>query len=762
MFRFTLHNLDNGSTPVRLSKDPKGYESLVLSHARSPHWHGVHYDFSNEFGFFCKGAGKELVDAAYQLKGQEARVKIKLEVKCNGTWTVILKGKLNFSTYRQEYKSNVLYTFLNAENEDITQILRNREDLEVDLLRTTSLNGTALNLYPYAGYDVNMHSKTVRLLSLWESLFHGCCFHFISTGLRLLYIIPTTNILKGDFEKTTATESRCVNPVVFDGFLDDAQFIVNTTNSKVFVEPNVVRVTWRIYGEIAITTYNVTPIPTACDDSTCGTGGIDAKLYDSVDMTLRLFFGNPDGGNPTEAYDCGSTPVSQEGVKYIDLVTVPTFAVAGNPMVKFFSSGIEQTRDIILNPGDRVWYYWLVDMNVIESMDMKIEFDYTESKLELLSDTIYSETTCKAIAVHEAWSRLSEVITDQPTAFRSEFFGRTNSNVVYPANGCGGLVALTSGKNIRQLEGSPPILMSLKKMYESLDAIYGIGLGIERVGGFDVVRVEELSYFYSNTEILKLDFVPNIQMKHLEDKVYNEISIGFKRWETLTSNGLDEPLTKIEYVVPPIKNNKQKFEKLSDFVAGMYAIELTRRSNKEQTKDTPYDEEAFILALKSDLVNCEKDEIMSSITGLISPETAYNLRFLLSSTFDRLKNQFTSGLTKLGITTMPAEGEGNQNVTYAYIPTGCAGDHQGATRTNGADGKYPDATARRNEPLFLPEQYVFSWPLSFSDYLNLVNNPYGLIKFSSTNKNYISGWVTNLDYNVRNKSGEFTIIRKYA
>lgn len=149
MFRWTLYDLDSNNTEV-LTKDPKGYKNLTLTHSRDEKWHGVHHDFSNEFGFYCKGAGKELLDNAYDLKGQEANVKIKLEVKCNGQWDTIINGRLNFSTYRQEYVAKKLYTFLNAENENIVQTIKNREDLEVDLLATTSLSGTVLNTYPFA------------------------------------------------------------------------------------------------------------------------------------------------------------------------------------------------------------------------------------------------------------------------------------------------------------------------------------------------------------------------------------------------------------------------------------------------------------------------------------------------------------------------------------------------------------------------------------------------------------------------------------
>lgn len=762
MFRWTLNDLDSNVIEVlrkdgRLS-DPKGYEGLTLTHERDDTYHGISYDFTTELGFFCKGGGKELIDAAYELKSQEANVRIKLEVKCNGEYVTMLEGKLNFASYRQEWVAGVLYSFLDAEKDDIKIKLMNREDMEVDLLDATSLDGVALNSYPYLGYDINLHSKVIRLESEWNSVYHGCCFRFITAGLKTMYLIPTTEIIQGDFIRTEKTDSRCVAPTVFDNFLDDAQFIVNTANNGLFVQQNTVTVTWNIAGNITITTYDVTAVPSDCED-TCGTGALNDVLFDSVDFTLRLYFGNPDSGTIQEANDCGASPIYDEGIKYIDLVTIPTFVSSGNPDVKYFANS--GNRDIILQPGDKVWYYWVADLNLISACDMKIEFNYSASLLNILSDTTFDSTPCKGIAIHEAWSRLCERITDQNLAFYSEFFGRTDSNISYAQDGCGSKLAITSGEAIRQIGNR--IKPSLKTMFDSCNAVYGIGLGIEKYQGVDVVRAEEVDYFYQTTEILRLSNVPNITMRHVGERVYNEINIGFAKWETNSATGLDEPLTRINYVVPPIKNNKNKFDAISPFVAGMYAIELTRRSQTETKKDTSFDEDIFFLCLNDvDLTVCEKDEKFNSISGLISPETAYNLRFLLSMTFDRLKNVFVSGLTKLGTlanpVVMPAEAEGNDDVQYQYVD-GCAGDGFGSNQSNGRAGRYPHAFARRDNPIWLPEEYTFDYPLSFTNYINLVENPYGLIYFSETDGNFKSGWLLNLEYNIRNKSGTFTILR---
>lgn len=762
MFRWTLKNIDTGDI-YKLAKDPKGWQDLKLTHYRGQKFHGVHYNALSALGFFCKGGGKEFIDTAYEAKGQEAHVTIKLEVKCNGAFNVIYTGRLNYSTYRQEYKSKVLYSYVETVNNDLRALINNREDLEVDLLSALSLREVPLNTYPFLGYDIGLHSKTIRIESEWTLEAHGACFRFITPSLKEVYLTPSAPLIKGDFEKSISLEPSAGFDNIFNGFNEGAQAAVNTSENVIFVQPNTVTVTWDISGQITFTSFDLSPKPDNCAD-TCGTMTQTQKLYDQVTGVLRLYYGTL-SDQLSEAPQCADEPITNlENLYFIDIATFPGFAATANPMVRTLSNLGAGSAQITMHPGDKLWFGWVINMNWHEQGDLRVALEYTTAKINIVSDTVAPANKCKSIAIHEAWSRLSEIITDQKLAFYSEFFGRTDSNISYPADGCGSRVAITSGKNIRRLPDSPPIKVSLSKMFAACDAIWGVGMGIESYKGLDVLRVEELEYFYQNTEILKLDFVPNIQMEHAGEMVYNEIKLGFEKWRTSNVNGLDEPLTKINYVVPEITQNKVKFEKISPFVAGMYAIEVTRRTQDVKTKDTDYDEDIFILALSdTDLTACERDEGMTAITGLIAPETAYNLRFLLSSTFDRLKNQFTAGLTKIGTLLnpilMPAEAEGNESVVYAYKANGCAGDHKGTQQGNGDAGRYPDANARRDEPLFLPEIYTFDYPLPYSEYLDLISNPYGLIRFSYSDSDYLAGWLLELEYNLHRKSGAFKVIR---
>lgn len=168
MLKWTLTNNDTGVTTI-LKRDPKGYEDLQLSHNRSETYEGFFFDFSLELAFTCKGGGKEFIDSAYNSKGSEGNISIILDYKCSPVeWKTLFRGKINFSSYKQEYRGKVLYTVVDIEQQGITQIIKNRENTDVDILSTESIGGTTLTPYTYAPYDINLHSKLIRVKGLWR------------------------------------------------------------------------------------------------------------------------------------------------------------------------------------------------------------------------------------------------------------------------------------------------------------------------------------------------------------------------------------------------------------------------------------------------------------------------------------------------------------------------------------------------------------------------------------------------------------------
>lgn len=744
--------------------DPLGWDEIDLTLERSEKWRGLFYLVGKEYGFFCKGGGKELIDLAYEEAGSEGEVELDIEALCSNVYTPIMEGRAVMRTWREEQKGTILYSFVEIEQRGITPILGIREEVEVDLLATESLGGTALTPYTYANYDLTLHSKVLQIISIFEGSDHSCCQRFATNGLKEIYFLPNYAVIQGDFKTSNELEARCVHDNTFNGYLEDANALIDTVDSPVFIQSNVVTVTWNFSGTLTFTSFDVSVPPAACDPETCGTNTQTAKLYDTVSPVLRVYFGKDTDTSVAQA--CAS-PATQEGnIQFIDIVTITTFAAGSNPEVKSFSGS--GTQDILLQPGDKIWSYWIIDLNFLSANgDLKIDAAYTDAELTISSDTTYTDSVCPAIAIHEAWSRLCEGITDQTLAFKSEFFGRTNSQgIAYASNGCGAFTAMSNGKNIRLLDyNRHPIVTNLKDMFDSFNAIHGLSLQVELHNGVEVVRVEEADYAYQDVVIFTAINVPKIESSFSADMCYNELEIGYQKWETESANGIDEPNAKAKWTFTGIKNIKNVFSALCVYIASMYSIELTRRKIPAQSEDYKYDNDNFIFALKRDVTQlniCEKDENFSSVTNLISPSTAYNLRFNLYSNFKRLMNLFTTGLTKQTPQTIKYTSfEGNKDMTYAYVPDGCVGDHLGATVSNVQDTTYPDANARRDDPIVLPETINFDYPVSFVEWLIIKANPRGKVLYSGTDANFQEGHIKLLSYNLKTSLARFTLVKRF-
>lgn len=779
MFRWTLKNEDTGDT-FQLKTDPHGWKEISLEHKRSDRYDGIFLGSSQELSFHCKGGGKEFLDDVYDDKGSEGNVSLKVEFQCEGHFRELLKWQIFFPSLREEFKRKKLHTTVEVRKIGITQVVMSRDETDVDLLATESIGGVTLNPYTYAPYNLLLHSRIIFIESEWEAVNHNCCFRFPTTGLKELYIVPELTVIKGDVEETSDTEARCAYDTSFNGFLNNAPVIADLSNNDLIVQENTFTVEWNFSGNMTWTTRDVSIPESDCDPPTCGTQSISTKLIDTINPRLRVFFGNPEGS----LEEACITQQSDENIKYIDLVSTNQFALTSNPLVKAFANS--GTRNIILKPGDKVWFHWVIDINFLSGDgDLVLNFEYTDKTLNISSETEYETSEAGGVAIHEAWSRVAEGITDQTLAFKSEFFGRKNSQGLnYSANGYGSFTAILDGLRIRgYTKSANPILSdsqtkkgiitNLKDMYDSCNAIWGVCLLVETHQGIEVVRVEEKDYAYQNTEIYKISNIPNLEMSFQEEMAFSEVHIGYEKWRIESKGGLDEPNTQARWVFPKIKNIKNVKELISPYIGGMYPIEETRRKRPSISEDSQYDDDIFIIALnratgisgQPTLLNSpEKDTGIQVTAGtLLAPQTAYNLRFNLFSNFDRVMNQFTTNLTKDAPQQINYSYlEGNGGMEFQYVELGThPGDLNKLTSTNVQNTSIPNGRHQRQYPILLPELYTFSFPIPFSDYLNILNNPYGYISFSSTNKNHLKGYIKSLSYNIARQMADFSLIRKF-
>ena len=107
-----------------------------------------------------------------------------------------------------------------------------------------------------------------------------------------------------------------------------------------------------------------------------------------------------------------------------------------------------------------------------------ITFD-PETYVNLSANRSCPDTTALVSLVHEAASRVTEIITDRCLTVKSDYYGRTDSEPYAAAeDGCGSLRVLSSGLRLRNAP-NPVHFMSLKDIFDGLKAIDNIGMGVE-------------------------------------------------------------------------------------------------------------------------------------------------------------------------------------------------------------------------------------------------------------------------------------------
>jgi len=717
-YQFTL--IANGNRTL-LTRDPEGWEDIALTLSRDEQWHGITQEASVDLGFWCDGGGFEVINALYEANG--ADVEIILEVLYCGE--LVFNGILQLnSLIRGRCVLNVP-----VDNFDVGVKIRRRIETPINLEQATTLDGGNVNNYTYGGYDVNMHSRTIYLKSQLQQLdpFTRETTQPITLGLQYGAWI-NHGILATNGDLSTLTD----NPSVVD-FRNGGSFLRSASNIQPFFTNND-----------PIVSFPVTL------DLSWDFSGIYSDIISSP-QSRQL------NGNWILQLHYGSDLATGS---QITLAQVNGYVTSnGTYTALFVGSG---STTITLEAGDRIWLAWAITGgNYLlttggGTFDVQFKWAYQSFRLTLETNSGFDESTTKAWAIHELFSRLTHATSNEPSSFRSNYFGRTNSQPVsYPVTGCGGYTAITNGLKLRQYEDErSAIVVSMQDLLDSMDSLHGIGWGVLN----NKMIVEPIEYFYQSNVLKKLDYVPAFEMRIAQNKYVNEIEIGYEKWETEDVNGIEEPNSIHSYSLPKVQR-KNKVEKVSPYIGGSYAIETTRRRPVSifTTFDWKFDTDNFILALKhnvNELNVCEKDENFSNVANLLEPDTTYNLRYSPARNLLRQLKAYTGGLFRKPLEDVRFQsGEGNITLEATEL-TNCLGNFDGALLIENQD-----FVSGEFAPYWIPEVYSFEYVLSFSDFLAIRNNPYGLIGFSETDTAHIYGYILNLEFNLKTGAASFELLR---
>ena len=761
MFRYTLtHNVEGVYV---LPSDPKGWKDAQFGITRSPKYHGVNYSQILSLAFIC-GAGKEFIDNIYNNYGLDEEIKILIEESCE--CDVLQTSSSYNSDYSDDYEKGGNSTLCDFDEiftgildlkeisigdeetnvplieQGLNQKFKSRADTKIELFSNNTLDGLTISDIDLP-YDLHLHSKALAAVGNYGLIDVSDQSAEVSFDDQFSYFS-----LPGFKESSEG-----------DGFFsptDTPQLLYSGNNA----------------GDLPFFYQNSTG-ENQTVDILINVKGIIGWESDLIVADFEY--------TETFALIYGNTPVFADGATYINLVpdrTVVYFSAEST----YLYNGYLKTQ-IILPPGQKIWIAirhfppGLVVGDGIRKVDNAI---FTTSEIQISTINIADPSISKAQGLFETIARVCEGILDVPDPVRSSYYGRIDATPYSEdENGCGSFAAITSGVMIRQYptigDKTYGIQSTCNELFDTLDSIDNIGIGFEKWGSSYKLRWERKNFFYQNKEIMKLEHVPDIRRSIAQEYAYNDILIGFEKWQTTSLNGLGEYCSKSQYTLG-MKSIDQTLEKLSPYIGSAYILEEIRRMPYDETAttDTDYDNDNFIIALNRSigydgapnmLDVAEKDENFAAVENVLSPETAYNLRYTVSKNLLRNIPSIYPIVTKYPNRSVKfVYGEGNKFIV-TQDEVDCPSSFAGERLAGNQDILLSESG---EDPLFVAEYLDFKYPISREEYLSIkdaFDNPTsavhnGYITISNETETY-KGFLMELNYRQLDGLSTFKLIRKY-
>lgn len=379
--------------------------------------------------------------------------------------------------------------------------------------------------------------------------------------------------------------------------------------------------------------------------------------------------------------------------------------------------------------------------------------DETPTFFRIYQDTIHPATISEGYLIHDLFHGVLARLGLGTNPFYSEYLGSDQTTArQYEENGCFWNMAIFKGLQIRQYTLSEkPFFISFKQLWDGMNPIANLGLGYEVIDDVQVIRIEEKAHWFDITQSLQISNVREIGSNYDQNHIFKTIKTGYKKWQSENASGIDDPQTKHTYATRFLKTGKE-INIESDFVAASLAVETTRRKVKEKTADYKFDNDNFIIALRTEsaspsLFYPEVDENFTSITGLLNSSTRYNsiltpLRNLLrwGNYLAGCLQSYTGSLIKF------VSGEGNYDMISDYD---CAGGNEcqavlcGSIAEN-SDVRVSDITSY----LFVPIEYPMTIPMSWADFTTIRASLKKSIGVSQTEASHAPFFINKFEYNL--------------
>ena len=413
---------------------------------------------------------------------------------------------------------------------------------------------------------------------------------------------------------------------------------------------------------------------------------------------------------------------------------------------------------------------------------MKVTVDASSYiKMTLDSKQKASPYLTEMLPIHEALSKTAEMISG--LTVKSDYYGRMDSSVnrtqtpaAYSGTtaeqfmasfGPGSLKALTNGYKIRDLytdgDEARNMVVSFKKLIDSLAAQDCIGWGFSEENGQLYIRVEPWDWFYKD-ELLMTITNPAKKDRTVDTKaIISELNIGYKKYTTEEDLNSTDSIHSERTFTGGIKAVSGAKKHLCEFVADNYAIELTRRKGLDGTNDEyKHDETIFILELtarrsksgttasysvesnwKSGGSNIAKPSQM--LNAILSPRRmAERWRKFIFQTNSPAPMRLTSGTVNYKATYAVKQTEDTGSIVIFRLEDPV----QGVSRSE----NYQLINTRCK---LKAETLKLEYPVNLTEYPRILNNPMGIIRVDGEDC-----WIKKFTYDFHEGTAEFELTPK--
>ena len=729
-------------SPIYLEDEPIGWDAVQITLKRDRDWHGVNYEFTDgdiQLGFDCL-AGRDLIEEVYQSQGGDGYIGFQFGYVDNGVYYIDFDGKINLYTRKwQNYR-----IIASIERNNDADKIKARWSTKNSMVATQSIDGQAIT--PPTPYNLSLHSKTIQQ-SYYKKIEPegtlGTQPTFAQRNQHDVWFVFNTQLPNpgiGDIDTTVGSNlgATGISPIASTlGLLFD----LKSSGNFVFDFSNI------------SFAFNIKLVSTSF-------GGVP-KLKDwSITMYLEIY----DVNNNFKVRKIIATKKGENGGQFLTTEgQIPTSSLH---------------YEASLKAGDKVYLY--AHFNFIGNnsswKDIEASIVTYGGVISVTAQTFTIPTQADVFLIHEALDQSIAVVTGNQNQLYSDFFGRTD--IGYSVDGCGSLKSILNGFAARKFNKAiRPLQVSFQDQMQSLDAIFCIGMGYED----GVIRVEQREYFYNDQEIIELGDIGDYSEDVARDLSFNTINIGYQKYleaSNAQANGgqllIDQFATEHQYVTP-IKSNTTQYIKLSSFLASGDALENTRRYQFAETPQdsTTYDDDTFIVSLVRDGGGfaTEKDEAFTTVTGVLSPSTEYNLRhtpkrnLLNHAPWINSGLYYKSGGELIKNTFVKQNGE---LVTQLDSSDPCPlGDIDYALLQEKADEYL--TTFGDKQHIFIPEWVTCTTRLGMEairDIKNcmtgqdLMGRNYGYISFRNPSGDTVQGWLYDMKYSPVTEKVTFLFLKK--